>query len=302
MLSEEMTNPFSRDFKRDISDEKLVTLSLAGDRNALETLIKRHQAWIFNIAIRMTGNLHDAEDASQEVLIKVITKLSSFKGKSSFRTWLFRIVKNHVLNMKKKEREKIYSSFGGYKKAIENSPDLDLLKSDCLPADVSMIIEETKIHCVMGMLLCLNREQRLVFILGEILGADSAFGSEILEITRVNFRKRLSRARKSVFGFMKDVCGIVDGNNACRCSLKSKVLINKGAIDPRNLEFNSNYIYLIKNVAEKRLRRFNDVFENKCRILLENDPFKTPPDYVDMLRSMIENKDLEDIFDFKSMN
>lgn len=65
-------------------DRALVTRAQAGDRRALEELAARHQAWIYNIAIRMLGHPQDAEDATQEILIKALTRLSSFEGRSRF--------------------------------------------------------------------------------------------------------------------------------------------------------------------------------------------------------------------------
>jgi len=82
-----------------------VARAKGGDREALEALVRRHQAWIYNIALRMLYHPQDAEDATQEILIKALTRLSSFEGRSSFRTWLYRIVVNHVLNMKRGRRE-----------------------------------------------------------------------------------------------------------------------------------------------------------------------------------------------------
>src|SRR5215475_7491079 len=80
-------------------DRALVAGAQQGDSRALEELVGRHQRWIYNIAVRMLGHPQDAEDATQEILIKALTRLSSFEGNSRFRTWLYRIVVNHVLNM-----------------------------------------------------------------------------------------------------------------------------------------------------------------------------------------------------------
>ena len=84
-----------------IDDTVLIGQALKGDKKALENLIKKHQNWIYNVALGMVSDNTEAADITQEVLIKVITKLSTFKRKSSFRTWLYRIVKNHFLNMKR---------------------------------------------------------------------------------------------------------------------------------------------------------------------------------------------------------
>jgi RNA polymerase sigma factor (sigma-70 family) len=119
-------NPFTEVVVDDEADAELVDLAKSGDRVALEKLVRRHQAWIFNIAIRMVFQPQDAEEVTQEVLIKVITKLGTFKGESKFRTWLYRIAANHVLNMKRRSAE-TKVTFADYGAAIDNTPDLDCL-------------------------------------------------------------------------------------------------------------------------------------------------------------------------------
>lgn len=98
-------NPFAEDHESAAHDETLVARANTGDRPALEELIGRHQAWVYNIALRMLWEPADAEDATQEVLLKVITRLSTFQGRSRFRTWLYRIACNHVLGMKRGRAE-----------------------------------------------------------------------------------------------------------------------------------------------------------------------------------------------------
>ncbi len=83
-----MFNPFTEVAQGDSTDVELAAGARNGDRAALERLVLRHQAWIYNIAVRMVFHPQDAEEVTQEVLINVITKLSSFKGESKFRTWL----------------------------------------------------------------------------------------------------------------------------------------------------------------------------------------------------------------------
>src|SRR5438309_6038631 len=119
-----MFNPFREVAESGSVDAELVGQAKNGDRAALEKLILRHQAWIYNIAVRMVFQPHDAEEVTQEVLIKVITKLSTFTGESQFRTWLYRIVANHVLNMKRHRAETRATSFADFGVAINSTPDL----------------------------------------------------------------------------------------------------------------------------------------------------------------------------------
>src|SRR5258705_6926186 len=100
-----MFNPFTEIAEDDSADAALVEQAKNGDRAALEKLVLRHQAWIYNIAVRMVFQPHDAEEVTQEVLVKAITKLSTFKGECKFRTWLYRIAANHVLNIKRRSVE-----------------------------------------------------------------------------------------------------------------------------------------------------------------------------------------------------
>src|ERR1051325_512429 len=202
------------------TDEELVPLAQAGNRDALEALVTRHQSWIYNIVLRMVYLPQDAEDITQEILIKLLTKLSTFEQRSSFRTWLYRISVNHVLNMKRTKAEEWEWTFEKYGEGLKQAPDLDLPDPNTVPVDVKLLVEEAEIGCTTGMLLCLSREQRLVFILGQILGVTDAVGAELLEVSRDNFRQKLSRARRDLYHFMNDQCGLVNEANPCRCAKK----------------------------------------------------------------------------------
>src|ERR1039457_6945694 len=82
-------------------DDELVRAAQSGSREATELLLIRHQPWVFNLAVRMLLRRTDAEDATQEVLLNAFKALPSFRGDCQFRTWLYRIAVNHILNIKK---------------------------------------------------------------------------------------------------------------------------------------------------------------------------------------------------------
>ena len=177
-------NPLSPGAPTDVEDAALVARARAGEREALEDLVRRHQAWIYNIAVRMLSHPQDAEDATQEILIKALTALSSFEGRSSFRTWLYRIVLNHVLNARRGRLEPATTGFGCYGHALDATPDLDLPDPASAPADLRLLVDEARMTCTSGMLLCLDREQRLTYILGEIFEVTDVVGAELLERRR----------------------------------------------------------------------------------------------------------------------
>src|SRR5437667_4253273 len=161
-------NPLADDAPSDPEVHALVAHARSGERQAIEALVGRHQAWIYNIAVRMLYHPQDAEDATQEIWVKALTGLASFEGRSSFRTWLYRIVVNHVLNIKRGRLEPRAMSFGCYAHGLERTPDLDLPDPSSVPVDLRLLVDEARLSCTSGMLLCLDREQRLVYILGEI--------------------------------------------------------------------------------------------------------------------------------------
>ena len=295
-----MINPFSEKYLTDRTDEKLVSEAVSGNRTALEELILRHQAWIYNISLRMVWDPQDAKDLTQEILIKIITKLDMFKGESHFRTWVYRITANHVINMKKRKYEQVFQSFSQYSRSIRETPDLDFPDEEHTPADVQVIIDETRIGCMLGMIMCLDREQRLVFILGEVFGVTDKIGSEILEISRDNFRKKLSRARHSLNRFMNQECGLIHPENRCLCTRKAKAMMDEGTINLHRLRFSDNYVYRIKQVAEVKDRLMGDYLEKKSRQLFRDHPFQNSPDFVRSFRDMFADPEFRDIFNLKA--
>lgn len=294
-----MINPFTEKYTDDSTDEFLIKKAVEGDKNSLEELIKRHQDWIYNIALRMVFYADEAQDVTQEALIKIITKLSTFKMQSSFRTWAYRIVVNHVLNMKKSRGENAhFSNFSDYGKSIDNTPDYDLSLEPSLPFDTDKVIEEVRLSCLNGMLLCLNREQRVIFILGALFGVTDSVGSDILEISRANFRQKLSRARKELYNFMNDKCGLIHKNNPCHCSKKTKALVDSGYVNPEKLLFNTNFVMKIKQATGKKLASYSSFVEKKASLLFDEQPFQNSPDNVAYIRELISTSEFKEIFNF----
>ncbi|HKA07935.1 MAG TPA: RNA polymerase sigma factor [Gemmataceae bacterium] len=287
-----MFNPFTEVAQGDATDTDLVERAKNGDRDALEKLILRHQAWIYNIAIRMVFRPDDAEEVTQEVLVKVITKLSTFQGESKFRTWLYRITSNHVVNMKRRAVETPELTFAQYGKAIDDTPDLDLPDPKSVPVEMPLLVEEAKVGCTMGMLLCLDRKQRLVFTLGEILGASDTVAGEILGMTADNFRQSLSRARRDLYSFMNNQCGLVNKNNPCRCPKKTRRFIEAGHVDPDHLWFVPLHVKRVKDAAAETVREIEDVLEREHAAIYREHPFLAPPDQVRWLRRMLETQEV----------
>ncbi len=288
-----MHNPFA-ELVDETTDCDLIELSKNGSQSAIERLILRHQAWIYNIALRMVFDPHDAEEVTQEVLIKAITRLSTFKGESKFRTWLYRIAANHVLNMKRRGGEAENQTFSSYADAINGTPDLELPDPKTVPVEVPLLVEEAKISCTTGMLLCLDRKQRLIFVLAEIFGVSDTVGSEILDISPDNFRQSLSRSRRDLYQFMNNQCGLVNSDNPCRCPKKTKGFIDAGHVDPHKMKFVSPHVTKIRNVACDAFAQIDAVLDQQYAALYREHPFLEPKDQILWLRKMLEQRGIRE--------
>jgi RNA polymerase sigma factor (sigma-70 family) len=287
-----MHNPFVEAVDES-TDIELIEQATQGSREALEKLILRHQAWIYNIAVRMVFHTQDAEEVTQEVLVKAITRLSTFKGESQFRTWLYRITGNHVLNMKRRRGEADAQTFSSYADAINDIPDFDLPDPKSVPVDVPLLVEEAKISCTTGMLLCLDRKQRLIFTLGEIFGVSDVIGSEILEMSADNFRQSLSRARRDLYQFMHGQCGLINPNNPCRCAKKTRAFIEAGHVDPNHLQFVPEHLRRINEAAEGVTRTIEKTVDERYAVIFREQPFLEAKDQVGWLRQLLDKGDFE---------
>src|ERR1700730_5607729 len=126
------------------------------------------------------------------------------------------------------------------------------------------------------MLLCLDREQRLTFILGAIFEVSDTVAAEVLEITPDNFRQRLARARRDLRNFMNDKCGLVNQANTCRCAKKTRGFIQAGYVDPGNLLFVRERICEVQEAAPKVHQTINTL-DAKCAEIFRGHPFYKAP-------------------------
>jgi hypothetical protein len=115
-------------------------------------------------------------------------------------------------------------------------PTVPILCRTGTSADTDLLVTEA-IACTSGMLLCLDREQRLTFVLGAIFEVSDTVAAEVLGITPDNFPQRLARARRDLRNFMNDKYGLVNQANRCRCAKKTRGFIQAGYVDPENLLF-----------------------------------------------------------------
>ena len=284
-------------FNLTTTDTVLIKQSLGGNKEALEYLIKKYQDWIYNTALTFVGDRDEAADLTQEVLIKIVTKLGSFKQESTFKTWVYRIVKNHFLNMKRGKYETNAPTFEQFGQGLDQLPN-ENLSDYTYEVENKILVKEAKISCMKGMLLCLDREQRMIYIIGELFEFKDTIGSEIMDMSKENFRVKLHRAKKQLYNFMDNKCGLINKSNPCRCARKTAGFIKMGFVDPINLNFQKNTIANINKVIDQKVENYNGEVISEYQKLFREHPFLQSPDKLKSIKNLLSSKIIKETFNF----
>lgn len=212
--------PLDEDALRECVDE-----ALAGDVDALERLLAALKDPLFRLALRMLGNFADAEDAAQEILIRITTALSTFERRSSIRTWAYRIAVNHVRDLAARRTppsESLDALARQLQRGIAGTPGF-VSASHPDPAS-ELEAREVGLHCLQGILMCLDVDQRLAFVLSEVFDLDNADAAQVVRISETAYRQRVSRARRRLEAFMGTRCGLVNADAPCTCARQAQAL------------------------------------------------------------------------------
>jgi len=288
-----MENVFDPGYS-DAEDKRLIQETLGGSKTALEYLLNRHYQFIYNVAFKFVLNHEDAQDLTQEVVVKVMVKLSQFNHQSEFRTWLYRIVFNHFLTSKRRKKEIAIVSFDTFGDALDAMPLENLTTWE--ETEWHDKIEDVKVGCMTAMLLCLSREQRLVYILAAMFDTDSKTGATLLEMSPDNFRQIFARAKRDLYNFMNNKCGLLNIENPCRCPKKTKAFIRAGLVDESNLQFNNHFVERISDIAVTKVNLYQDIEENYAA-LYRDHPFYNKLDAAGIIANLTTDPTIKSIFD-----
>ena len=268
--------------------EDLVQQAKDGNRDALESLVGRIQDRVYGLALRMLGFPADAEDAAQEILIKVVTRLGSFRRESKFTTWVYRVAANHLLTTRKRLAEKQALSFDDYEAmyGIELTAEW---QTSIPEAERSLIVQEVMLGCTQGVLQCLDRPHRITYILGEIFDISSRQGADILDVTPAAYRKRLSRARARIQDFMLKHCRLVNPDNPCDCDRVAPYAIQTHAIDPQNLLFAGHRSRAGGNMASMAHLEELDSLQRVAAVFRNQPDYAAPETFQESLKALIDS-------------
>lgn len=201
----------------------VVGAATRGELLAIETLLGAIQPGVFNLAVRMLGNRDDAADATQEILLKVVTHLGGFRAASAFPTWVYQVARNHLLTAATRSKEFPQVSLDALGSRLEAGLDFAATLGDpsgslrTLTPEDKAIARQVALGCTQGMLMALSREQRLTYVLDAVFGLSSEEAAEVLGVTAAAFRQRLSRAKATLEPFVQRTCGLANPDADCRC-------------------------------------------------------------------------------------
>lgn len=272
----------------------LLESAVEGNAEALEKLLDGIQDMVFNLSLRMLGTIPDAEDASQEILVRVMTNLGTFRRESNFHTWVYRIAVNYLLNYKKSMFAHQPLDFEFYGNDIRYAV-LDETEGMIEEESRQQLAEELKMSCTNVMLQCLDADSRCIFILGTMFRIDSRTAGEILQMTPENFRQKLSRIRVKLAAFLAEYCGL-SGVGMCSCKKRVEYAVKQKRISPERLEYlklhplDSHVLEEYKDEMEK-LDELSQVFD-------ELPMYQTPDTVRERMEMVLRSSHMEKIQEY----
>jgi len=185
-----------------IDEMELVRKARHGDLESYDELVKRYQERIYATVYHMTSNHEDANDLAQEAFIKAFHALKSFKGGSSFYTWVYRIAVNKTINFLKQRKNRAQMSLDDLDFNAEHDPDLVALISDKTPRrEVNLAELQEKLN---GAMQKLSEPHRLVVTLHDVQGLSHEEIAKIMECNIGTVRSRLFYARQQLQAYLSD--------------------------------------------------------------------------------------------------
>lgn len=265
--------------------EQLVTRSLDGDAAALESMLRQIKDGIYGLAIRMLWHPADAEDATQEILMRIVTQLSTFEGRSGFRTWVYRVAVRSILNFKRGRVEGRSVSFEEFGADLLDGLE-EGASAGLNAAEHRILKREVRVACTQAMLLCLDRDHRMAYLLGEILEFSSNDAADCLEVPSATYRKRLSRARERVNTFTKSHCSLVNPDAPCSCEGRISPALRAGRINPKSLLFAEHPISVLDTSDVESLADSIGEVCDGTSLMRSNPSYRAPSQVLEYLRPL----------------
>lgn len=290
------------------NDDPLAALAkqaLDGSSAALEQLMAAIRDPIYGLAVRMLLHPQDAEDAAQDIAVRIMTRLGLYRGEGAFMSWAMRVAANFLVNVHKKRNleQLTFSDVAGeLETGWDTVPAPTTNPNAPQRVETRILVEEVKIGCSSAMLLCLDRDKRIAYILGEIFEVTSDQGAFILDISPAAFRKRLSRARELLTAFMKQHCGLVETKNRCSCETRMPIAAARRRLDPDHLLFANHTRCATPThrqlkqtnhqpqpaVVSRTVREMN-AMQKAAAVFRSHPDYRGPDSYMHSVRALVES-------------
>jgi RNA polymerase sigma factor (sigma-70 family) len=274
--------------------EAAVPKAVEGDREAARTVVRGVQDDVYGLAVRMLGDCATAEDASQEILLQVLTHLAQWRGEARFRTWVYRIAVRHLTRVKRttiEEKLSFETIEGLIARGAANPPLPELAEGE-----LTVLEREVRLTCTEGMLLSLDRDQRIAWILAHVFELDSGQAATVLDVDAATYRKRLQRARDRLGAWMGEHCGLVDATNGCNCRRQIPVAMSFAGMTLDTVRFARHP----ERAREVPRRRRLEILEEEAAglavyagVLCAHPEYAAPESLLAKIRDLVESHSLQ---------
>lgn len=240
---------------------------------------------IFNISLRYICDFAVAEDAVQDIMLKIMKNFNTLREKEKFIPWALTITANHLKNLKKELNKFHFMNFDIMEKDCSiNMPDNT--PSEFEEFEKEQLLAELKISCSQAMLMCLSDQERLIYILSSMFGFNSKTGGEILEISSDNFRQKLSRIKRKMKSFLEKNCGLVNSSSVCKCNKRISYAVESKRIFRNSFQFTSSK-YLPPEFEIKQFVKQMDEIEDFMDVFNHNPEYYLPSEVQDKIKNIL---------------
>ncbi|MFC9435510.1 RNA polymerase sigma factor [Nocardia sp. NPDC057030] len=267
------------------AERVLVGRAVAGDREAIADVVRLLQDPLYRLALRMVWRPAEAEDATQEILLRVLGNLASWRAEAKLLTWAYRIGVNYLLNLKRQTpQEAAELSLDAYRDGLADG----LAEDDYRGPEAALLTAEVRLNCSQAMLQCLTRDERVAFVLGDVFELTSTDAAWILGITPAAYRKRLERAKKRLGDFLTATCGLANPEAFCRCARRVEQAVALGRVDARKPGFARHQVTSggrTAEQAEQQMIRLHDA----AAVLRAHPDYAAPQAKMDAIAGLLHS-------------
>ena len=211
-------------------EDRDIELAKQGDKSSMNRLATAIHIPIYHLALRQLGHHDDALDVTQEALIKVTSSLDSFRGESQFSTWVWSVATRCLIDYGRVQKKRPQLSFEDFAQDLSEG----LMLSEAPRSENLVLLGQVKLGCARAMLQCLEAEDRMIYVLGEILELEQTVVAEVMDISHSTIRKRLQRIREKISNELHRMCGVVNTKAKCSCRGRLKRAEELGRLDSRD--------------------------------------------------------------------